>query len=305
MRLTAPALSLLASGLLLAACKPNVPNDGIPPAPSAAPAAAQAPGTAAPSDNLNAVLWIQRSEEYRANSLSIFRAAADQLDRAIAESNWDALVPEERELIGDATALPPAVIMDIDETVLDNSPYQARLIQNGLEYDEVTWAQWVAEKKAKPVPGVLEFARAAEAKGVTILYLSNRAQHLQDATLANLRAEGLPVKDESVFLGLGMHVEGCEQHGSEKTCRRRVAGRDYRVLMQFGDQLGDFVDIVANTSEARGQLLEDYGDWFGERWWMLANPSYGGWEPAQFNNAWDQPATARREAKRAALNLDQ
>ena len=310
MRLNAPALSLIASALLLAACKPTTPADAPEPAPGtvAGPAAttpAQAPAATDPSDNLNAVLWIQRSEEYRANSLSIYRAAADQLDRAIAESNWDALVPEERELIGDATALPPAVIMDIDETVLDNSPYQARLIQNGLEYDEVTWAQWVAEKKAKPVPGVLEFARAAEAKGVTILYLSNRAQHLQDATLANLRAEGLPVKDESVFLGLGMHVEGCEQHGSEKTCRRRVAGRDYRVLMQFGDQLGDFVDIVANTSEARGQLLEDYGDWFGERWWMLANPSYGGWEPAQFNNAWDQPAAARREAKRAALNLDQ
>ena len=301
MRLPKPAL--LASALLLSACTPSAPADTRSAPPSAAPAAAQSPAASAPSDNLNAVLWIQRSEEYRANSLSIFRAAADHLDVALAEKNWDALVPEERELIGDATALPPAVIMDIDETVLDNSPYQARLIQNGLEYNDVTWAQWVAEKKARPVPGVLDFARAAEAKGVTILYLSNRAQHLQQATLANLRAEGLPVKDESVFLGLGTVVEGCEQHGTEKTCRRRLAGRDYRVLMQFGDQLGDFVDILANTPEARTALLDEYGDWFGERWWMLANPSYGGWEPAQFNNAWNQPAGARREAKRAALEL--
>ncbi|RPD85458.1 HAD family acid phosphatase [Luteimonas sp. 100069] len=301
MRLPKPAL--LASALLLSACTPSAPADTKGAPPSAAPAAAQSPAATAPSDNLNAVLWIQRSEEYRANSLSIFRAAADHLDAALAEKNWDALVPEERELIGTATALPPAVIMDIDETVLDNSPYQARLIQNGLEYNDITWAQWVAEKKAKPVPGVLDFARAAEAKGVTILYLSNRAQHLQQATLANLRAEGLPVKDESVFLGLGTVVEGCEQHGTEKTCRRRLAGRDYRVLMQFGDQLGDFVDILANTPEARTALLDEYGDWFGERWWMLANPSYGGWEPAQFNNAWNQPAGARREAKRAALDL--
>ncbi|ATD66299.1 acid phosphatase [Luteimonas chenhongjianii] len=301
MRLPKPAL--LASALLLSACTPSAPADTKGAPPSAAPAAAQSPAATAPSDNLNAVLWIQRSEEYRANSLSIFRAAADHLDAALAEKNWDALVPEERELIGTATALPPAVIMDIDETVLDNSPYQARLIQNGLEYNDITWAQWVAEKKAKPVPGVLDFARAAEAKGVTILYLSNRAQHLQQATLANLRAEGLPVKDESVFLGLGTVVEGCEQHGTEKTCRRRLAGRDYRVLMQFGDQLGDFVDILSNTPEARTALLDEYGDWFGERWWMLANPSYGGWEPAQFNNAWNQPAGARREAKRAALDL--
>ena len=302
MRTTFSAMPLLASALLIAACKPvAAPAD----APAAAPQAAATPATdaSAPADNLNAVLWVQRSEEYRANSLSLFRAAADHLDAALAEPNWDALVPAERELAGDARALPPAVIMDIDETVLDNSPYQARLVHNGLEYDEVSWAQWVAEKKARPVPGVLEFAKAAEAKGVTILYLSNRAQHLQEATLANLRAEGLPVKDDSVFLGLGTHVEGCEQHGSEKTCRRRLAGRQYRVLMQFGDQLGDFVEVLANTGEARTQLLDEYGDWFGERWWMLANPTYGGWEPAQFNNAWDQPASARRAAKRAALDL--
>ena len=93
--------------------------------------------------------------------------------------------------------------------------------------------------------------------------------------------------------------------GLVEQVRRRLAGRDYRVIMQFGDQLGDFVQVIANTDEARNGLLEEYGDWFGERWWMLANPSYGGWEPAQFNNAWDQPAAARREAKRAALNLDQ
>ena len=308
MRLNAPALSLIASALLLAACKPTTPADAPAPGTVAGPAAttpAQAPAATDPSDNLNAVLWIQRSEEYRANSLSIFRAAADQLDRAIAESNWDALVPEERELIGDATALPPAVIMDIDETVLDNSPYQARLVRDGAEYDEATWAAWVAEKKAEPVPGVVDFARAASDKGVTILYLSNRAQHLNEATLANLRAVGLPVKDDSVFLGLGTHVEGCEQHGSEKLCRRRLAGRDYRIVMQFGDQLGDFVQVIANTDEARNGLLEEYGDWFGERWWMLPNPSYGGWEPALFNNGWEQPREQRRVLKREALRLAQ
>ncbi|MCD9029473.1 acid phosphatase [Luteimonas sp. BDR2-5] len=301
-----PAVSLLAAALLLAGCKPTptddaIGTDAVPGPPAATQPATPDPGSA--DDNLNAVLWMQRSEEYRANSLSIFRAAADHLDAALAERNWDALVPEEREAAGDASALPPAVIMDIDETVLDNSPYQARLVQNGLEYNEVTWAEWVAEKKARPVPGVLDFARAAEEKGVTILYLSNRAQHLQEATLANLRAEGLPVKDDSVFLGLGTHVEGCEQNGTEKNCRRRLAGRDYRVLMQFGDQLGDFVEVIANTSDAREALLDEYGDWFGERWWMLANPTYGGWEPAQFNNAWDQPREARRAAKREALQL--
>ncbi len=270
---------------------------------AATPAPTPPAVTVAADDNLNAVLWVQRSAEYRANAISLFRAAAARLDHALAQPDWDALVPAERAQAAPLAKLPPAVIMDIDETVLDNSPYQARLVAGGGEYDEVTWAAWVEERRAEPVPGVLGFARAAQARGVTILYLSNRAQHLQEPTLANLRAVGLPVKDESVFLGLGTQVEGCDQHGSEKLCRRRVAGRDYRILMQFGDQLGDFVEVVANTPQARDALLDRHEAWFGERWWMLANPSYGSWEPALFNNAWSEPRERRRQIKRESLEL--
>ena len=89
-------------------------------------------------DNLNAVLWMQASAEYRRRDRRpIYRAAADKLDAALKEKNWDALVPDERG--NAATGLTPAVVMDVDETVLDNSPYQARLMRDGKEYDEVTW----------------------------------------------------------------------------------------------------------------------------------------------------------------------
>ncbi|MGJ4802650.1 5'-nucleotidase, lipoprotein e(P4) family [Luteimonas sp. SDU82] len=300
MRAHVSAAPLLAAALFVTGCA-SLPTASSPPA-DAAPTAATAVGAAA-DDNLNAVLWVQRSAEYQANTISLFRAAIGQLDEALATPGWDALVPAEREQSAPLAGLPPAVIMDIDETVLDNSPYQARLVAGGGEYNEVTWSSWVEERKARPVPGVLEFARAAQARGVTILYLSNRAQHLQEATLANLRAVGMPVKDEGVFLGLGTHVEGCEQHGSEKLCRRRLAGQQYRVLMQFGDQLGDFVEVIANTPQARATLLDTHGPWFGERWWMLANPTYGSWEPALFNNAWGDSRELRRSQKREALEL--
>ncbi|MDR7133093.1 acid phosphatase [Lysobacter niastensis] len=296
------SLSLLACALALGACQRTDTAPAKPLKPAAATVPASAPKSATrPDDNLNAVLWMQASVEYRASAITIYRAAADRLDRALKEKHWDALVPDERG--NAATGLAPAVIMDVDETVLDNSPYQARLIRDGKEFDEVTWDAWVAEKKAKPLPGVVDFAKAAAARGVTILYLSNRAEHLQEATLANLRAAGMPVKDDSVFLGLGTVVDDCEQNGSEKNCRRRLAGQKYRVLMQFGDQIGDFVQVVANTPAGRSQLLDDYRDWFGERWWMLPNPSYGGWEPALFNNDFAQPREARREAKRQALDV--
>ncbi len=303
----APSLIALACGLsLLAACS----RDATPPVATAAPAAtpASAPSaTPAPQavtpadDNLNAVLWMQRSVEYRALAEQTYRAAADKLDDALKAKNRDALVPEERG--NPAKGLKPAVVLDVDETVLDNSPYQARLVRDGKEYDEVTWDAWVAEKKAKAVPGVVDFAKAANAKGVTLVYISNRAVHLKDATIANLKAAGLPVADDSVFLGLGTFVKDCEQNGSEKNCRRRLAGQKYRVLMQFGDQIGDFVQVVANTPEGRDALYQQYHDWFGERWWMLPNPSYGSWEPALFNNDYAQPREARRAAKRAALDV--
>ncbi len=298
--------SLLAAGVIAAlltvtACKRTEPAAPAAPAGAAAPVTPAPAPTVAAHDNLNAVAWVQTSAEYRALSEQTYRAAADHLDAALREKNWDALVPDERG--NAATGLKPAVVLDVDETVLDNSPYQARLIRDGKEYDEVSWDQWVADKKARPVPGVVDFARAATAKGVTLLYISNRAVHLKDATLANLRSAGLPVADDSVFLGLGTVVEGCEQNGSEKNCRRRLAGQKYRVLMQFGDQLGDFVQVEVNTLEGRRKLYDEYEDWFGERWWMLPNPTYGSWEPALFNNEWSQAPQARHDAKQAALDV--
>ena len=268
---------------------------------SDAPPVATAGSTPGADDNLNAVLWMQRSAEYRAATETLYRAATERLDAALKDPDWDALVPDERA--SPARGLPPAVVMDIDETVLDNSPYQARLVREGREYNEATWDAWVREEKAKPVPGVVVFAQAAQAKGVTVIYISNRAEHLIAPTLANLRAVGLPVKDDSVFLGLGTFVADCEQEGSEKLCRRQLAGRRYRVLMQFGDQLGDFVQILANTPEAREALQAEHRGWFGERWWMLPNPTYGSWESAVFGNDWRQPREQRRALKRESLDV--
>ena len=289
-------LALFAAALSLGACRTM-------PAAEGGTAAADTPAATATvpaDDNLNAVLWMQRAAEYRATCETVYHAAADRLDAALKDPDWDALVPAERASA--AKGLPPAVVLDVDETVLDNSPYQARLVRSGGEYDEVSWDGWVREEKAQPVPGVLDFAKAATARGITLIYISNRAEHLGPATLSNLRKAGLPVKDDSVFLGLGTFVEGCEQEGSEKLCRRQLAGRKYRVLMQFGDQLGDFAQVVANTPDARDALEAQYRGWFGQRWWALPNPSYGSWEPALFNNAWPDPRETRRASKREALN---
>src|SRR5688500_7085635 len=104
-----------------------------------------------PHDNLNAVAWVQTSMEYRLLAKQAWRSGEAQLARALASPDWDALVPSERA--NPPTGLPPAVIVDIDETVLDNSPYQARLVRDGGHYDETTRDAWGHERRGAAGPG--------------------------------------------------------------------------------------------------------------------------------------------------------
>lgn len=303
------AAPLAAAFLLLAGCESMPTRVVTTPEPSATPAAPvvvatapdAAPAAAAvgPHDNLNAVAWMQTSVEYRLLAGQTWRGALAQLDKALKTPGWDALPKEDRANV--AAGLPPAIIVDVDETVLDNSPYQARLIRDGKSFNDFTWNEWVQEKAARPVPGAVEFARAAAARGVTFFYISNRTADQSAATIENLRKAGFPVKDDSQFLGLGTVVDGCEADGSEKNCRRQLVGRTHRVLMQVGDQLGDLVTVVANTPAGREQAVRPYLAWVGERWFVLPNPSYGSWEPALFNNAWSRPEGERRAEKLDAL----
>ncbi|HEY0180813.1 MAG TPA: HAD family acid phosphatase [Dokdonella sp.] len=288
------AAAVLVAAALLAGCA-GAPRTRTSPPPAAAPAEAFPA-----NDGLNAVVWTELSVEHDLVYREVFRAAGEKLLAGLKRRDWDALPSTERKTPL-KKGMKPAVIVDVDETMLDNSPYQARLVLGGREYDEASWAAWCAERRAKPLPGALEFARLAAAHGVTVFYLSNRAQDLNAATLDNLRADGFPVAGDDAFLGLGTVVDGCEQNGAEKGCRRELIGRTHRVLLQLGDQIGDFVDVLTNTPAGRRAAVADHAEWIGERWFVLPNPTYGSWEPALFDNDWTRPASARRQAKLRAL----
>lgn len=253
-------------------------------------------------DNLNATLWMQNSLEYKLLAGQTWRSGLVQLDRAIKNPTWDALTPGERDK--PAKGLPMAVIVDIDETVLDNSPYQARMVRDKTSFNDTDWAAWVKEERATAIPGALEFARAATARGVTMLYVSNRTTDMQEATLNNLRKLGFPIADAKQFLGKGYVVEGCDQPASEKGCRRKWISREYRVLMQFGDQIGDMVAIPDNSLDGRETAVKPYLGWVGERWFVLPNPSYGNWEPAIYDNDRSKSEEERRAIKLEALRFN-
>jgi len=291
----------LAAVLALAGCA-HAPQAVAPvPATTAvAPADAPVPGPSA-DDNLNAVAWSQNASEHDFIYLQTFRDAREKLLKAKNDPNWDALPKDDRAAHPSLKGRKPAVVLDIDETVLDNSPYQARLIRSGGEFNEAEWAAWCNEAIARPLPGALEFTKFAADHGIAVIYISNRAKDLDDATLANLRSAGFPVASKQSFLGLGTFVEGCEQVGSEKGCRRQLVARDYRVLMQFGDQIGDFANVPGNTADGRAKAMAPYTAWIGERWFVLPNPTYGAWESALFDNDYGLPRNERRQKKMDSL----
>lgn len=301
-------LFVAASLLTLSACRTTPVADA--PAPSPAPAATPAampatmPGPPA-HDGLNAALWFQTSAERDQSYRQVYRAATAQLDAALRDRSWDAMPRGERD--NDPRGLPPAIIVDIDETVLDNSPYSARQVRDGHEYTSATWNAWVQQPlqgrpAARALPGAVAFAQEARTRGVTIFYISNRNADTAEATLLALRGAGF-VLEPGQFLGKGTPTPGCTQPSADdKRCRRALVAKGHRVLMLMGDQLSDFLSETGDPAHRRA-LADGYADWFGQRWWMLPNPMYGAWESATWAGRPDRPSSGEARAiKRNALD---
>lgn len=294
MRRVLPPIFALCGALALGACR-SLPSE----APSAPVQVAPAPA----DDAFNATVWFQTALERELVYREVYRAAGERLSAALADDTWDALPTSDRGDV-DVRRLPLAIIVDVDETVLDNSPQQVRQIRAGDGFDPARFDAWVDEGRAKALAGAREFLQKAAARGVTVYYVSNRNAGQRGVTAANLRAQGFPVADDAQFLGLGLDVPGCTSKGSDKSCRRQLVGRGHRVLMLFGDQLGDFVQPAANTPEGRRAAVAPYLDWIGQRWWVLPNPMYGSWESALSGADPAAPPEAKRAARAAALDAE-
>ncbi|MGE3166303.1 MAG: 5'-nucleotidase, lipoprotein e(P4) family [Planctomycetota bacterium] len=240
------------------------------------PAAA---GPQPPHENLHATLWVQSSAEWRALALQAYHCAERALDEALADPAWTAAL-EQREPYAE---LPPAVIVDIDETVLDNSYYEAQLIRDQGSYDAATWDPWVLAECATAVPGAVEFLKHAQERGVTVFYVSNRKNHLQAATRKNLASLGFPLATEldTVFTRTDTRDKGP---------RRAAIAKRYRILLLVGDNNDDFAsDFEDQTAAQRRTLTQHYADRWGRQWIAIPNPTYGSWEGAIVDYAFDVP----------------
>ncbi len=233
------------------------------------------------NNSFNSTLWVQSSAEYKANCIQTYRVAGRNIDGALNDKGWTAAIEQDN----DFSALPPAVVMDIDETVLDNSQYQAKLVIDRTEWNSGSWDKWVALKSASAVPGAADFIKAMKEKNIEVIYITNRecrprqtsncqCPQEQD-TVDNLARVGIKgVKPEHIL----MQNEQPDWSSDKKTRREAIAEK-YRILMIVGDDLGDFLpDVKKNiTPRQREELLFQYGDDWGMKWYALPNPTYGSW----------------------------
>jgi 5'-nucleotidase (lipoprotein e(P4) family) len=247
-----------------------------------APAAAQQPQpTPTPVDNeyqVGAILWTQTAGEWRALCYQAFTLAHMVLDNDLKAHKSK----KERR----------ALVVDVDETVLDNSPQQARLVKEHMGFNQTEWAKWTASAQAAAIPGAVEFLRYADAKGVRVFYITNRNEAERAGTMANLQKVGFPnVTNESVLL---------RADTSSKEPRRQKVAAQYRIVLLMGDNLNDFdVAFEKKTVAERLAAVEQNRDKFGTRYVVLPNAMYGDWESAIYSNP--TPSESRTERRHNTL----
>ncbi|MCF6182495.1 5'-nucleotidase, lipoprotein e(P4) family [Lutibacter sp.] len=207
--------------------------------------------------DIQAVLWQQLAAEHRALSYQAFNLAKLRLDTYLTKKK--------------STNKPLAIITDIDETIFDNSPFNAKMIKSNTNYTKKNWAAWVKLEKATPIPGSLKFLLYAASKGVEIYYISNRSSNHTKETVSNLKQIGFPITDKKHIL-LKDSISG-------KETRRQIVYKTKNVIMLLGDNLSDFSDLFDNKSTIiRNKLVDSLHLKFGNKFIVLPNPMYGDWE---------------------------
>lgn len=227
-----------------------------------------AKGEAFTTKNLNdeailALSWMQTAAEYKALTHQAFN---------IAKLRWDM----------DKGGGKRAVVVDLDETIMDNSPFNAGLIGKDYGYGNTVWKEWCDAQSATAIPGSLDFLNHVVATGGEVFYVSNRKAQpeknmdLTEVTMNNLKALGFPQIDED-------HMLLRTDTSKKKPRRDQILAKGHRIILLLGDNLNDFSDFFsADTLAERAEAVEQHKEKFGDTFIILPNPIYGDWEGAVY-----------------------
>jgi acid phosphatase len=230
------------------------------------------------------LLWVKHSAEYRAITTQVYRDASDDLPGLIEDKTWDAMTG-----YGKPSNLPPAVILDVDETIVSNVDFQLTFDRPFENHKLDTWS---GGRDAVAIPGVQSFVNAARSLGVTVFFVTNRPCKRiagnddpcpqKQTTIDDIRELGIPVDPEQVMV-----ADERPDWDREKLSRREYVAKTHRVIMLIGDDLSDFIACVREspngactvpaTSASRAEALEKHKDYWGNGWYILPNPMHGTW----------------------------
>lgn len=248
---------------------------------------AQAPQpTPTPANNEyqeGAILWAQASGEMRALSYQAFNLARMVLDRDLRMRH--------------RSRLRPAIIVDVDETILDNSRYQATLLKNHQNHSGDRFTEWVNRVEATALPGAVEFLQYAKSRGVRVFYITNRKEVEKASTAVNLKKLGFPeVNDETLLVKT-------DPKDSSKEKRRDAVEKKHRIVLLMGDNLNDFAEIFdqSKTVAARMAAADQNKDQFGVKFIVLPNAMYGDWEGAIYDYNYSLPEEEKAAKRKSYL----
>ncbi|OFX17178.1 MAG: 5'-nucleotidase, lipoprotein e(P4) family [Bacteroidetes bacterium GWA2_31_9] len=209
-----------------------------------------------------ATLWYQKSAEMRAIYYQCY--------------NWATRLLDEK-LLNNKDPRKKAVIVDIDETLLNNSPFEVKCIETGKGYSSESWKNWSDKAIAEALPGAVDFLNYAKEKNVEVFYISNRKVIELESTAKNLKAHNFPFVDEKHMI--------FKTTENSKKMRRDSLKTEYEFLLLIGDNLTDFNELYENRDSKLGiDFVDSNKADFGDIFIMLPNPMYGEWETAIYNN---------------------
>jgi acid phosphatase len=231
-----------------------------------------------------AVRWVRDAAEFDALTMQAYRAAADDLPGLIADKSWTAL-PGQKNY----GQLPPAIIFDVDATVISGVRFQEILVP---PFKNSVFDEWNAKNIAKPIPGAAAFAKLARDQGVELFFVTNRpcekkagVSHpcpQQTVTVQDINEAGIPADSDHVML-----ANEQPEWDREKVIRRNFIAQNYRIIMLIGDDLSDFIPCVRKkvlepcdtgaTAASRRSQTELFSSYWGAGWYILPNPMHGSW----------------------------
>ena len=197
----------------------------------------------------NDIRWVVNSNEYEALCNQTYYMASLQLDKILKKNR------KNRNL---------AIVMDLDETVLDNSQYQVENNKKNQTFNMDSWSDWVLREEAKLVPGVKKFINKIRKNNIQLIFISNRMHKRLRATKNNMIKIGLHSKNDIYLLRKNKNdKKNIRRQEIYNSSGRMKEFKSFKVVQYFGDAMGDF------------PLLEN--NEFGKSQYILPNPMYGKW----------------------------